>query len=165
MRNAFWQTTSLTEMTSGQWESLCDGCGQCCLIKFKDADTGELLRTGIACRYLDTQSCRCRIYERRLRRNQECSRLTPKNVKRLSWLPETCAYRRIAEGKPLPDWHPLISGDRESVHRAGVSVRGKVVSARHIRPEDLLQWYFPGKRCTTRGPDKDTHPSIEEPLL
>lgn len=151
LEESFWQTKSLAELSRQQWDALCDGCARCCLVKFKDADSGELLDTGIACRYLDIHTCRCRIYERRFRRNQECSRLTPKNVKRLTWLPETCAYRRIAEGKPLPDWHPLITGDNESVHRAGASVRGQVISARHIRPADLLEWYFPGGRCTTRG--------------
>lgn len=155
----FWQTTSLAEMTPDQWESLCDGCGLCCLIKFKDADSGELLRTGIACRYLDIRSCRCRIYERRFRRNQECIRLNPKNVKRLEWLPDTCAYRRVAEGRALPKWHPLVSGDNESVHRTGISVRGQAISARHIRPEDLLEWYFPGRRCVTRPTAAGTGPA------
>ena len=152
---SFWENTPLAEMTAEQWESLCDGCGRCCLVKFKDADSGELLSTGIACRYLDIESCRCRIYERRFRRNQECSRVTPKNIRRLKWLPHTCAYRRIAAGKHLPPWHPLTSGDADAVHREGISVRGKVISARHIRPEDLLQWYFPGGRCMNRAAAED----------
>jgi uncharacterized cysteine cluster protein YcgN (CxxCxxCC family) len=124
----FWETKSLDQMSRAEWESVCDGCGKCCLHKLEDEDTGELLPTNVACKLLDRRSGRCTDYKRRKIFVPECVRLTPALLRELDWLPTTCAYRLLEEGKPLEDWHPLISGDPESVHRAGQSVRGWTVS-------------------------------------
>ncbi len=119
----FWQTKALEEMTPDHWEALCDGCGRCCLQKLEDGRTGQVFYTRVACRLLDIQHCRCRDYARRTVRVPNCMALTPKDVRRLAWLPSSCAYRRLAMGRDLPDWHPLISASPDSVHRAGISVR------------------------------------------
>jgi uncharacterized cysteine cluster protein YcgN (CxxCxxCC family) len=124
---AFWRHKSLEEMTDEEWESLCDGCGRCCLNKLEDADTGRIVYTDVACSLLDSQSCRCRDYENRSTVVPTCVRLTVDEVRTLSWLPGTCAYRLVREGRDLYDWHPLVSGDPDSVHKAGVSVRGRTV--------------------------------------
>lgn len=126
MSEPFWETKSLSEMSDSEWESLCDGCGKCCLAKLEDADTGEIHWTSIGCRLFDEQSCRCSDYDNRIERVADCVRLTPDNVASIVWLPKTCAYRLLAEGKSLPAWHPLVSGDRESVHKAGISMRGRL---------------------------------------
>lgn len=126
----FWKRKRLEEMTGAEWESLCDGCGKCCLHKLEDAETGEVSYTAVACRLLDTHAVRCSRYGERRRLVPDCAVLTPEMVRSMSWLPKTCAYRLLAEGKDLADWHPLVSGDPESVHRAGMSVRGRVVSER-----------------------------------
>lgn len=123
----FWRTKSLEEMTDAEWESLCDGCARCCLNKLEDEDTGRVVYTDVGCSLLDGESCRCRDYAHRSEKVPECVRLTPHEVRTLTWLPATCAYRLVAEGRDLYDWHPLVSGDPDSVHRAGVSVRGKTV--------------------------------------
>lgn len=130
----FWRTTRLEEMSQAEWESLCDGCGKCCLNKLEDIDTGELAYTNVACRLLDLGTCRCTRYPDRSRLVPDCVTLTPENVGALAWMPSTCAYRLLAEGRDLPDWHPLISGDPDSVHRAGISVRGRVISERRAGP-------------------------------
>ena len=127
---SFWQRKSLSEMNKAEWESLCDGCARCCLNKLENDSTGEVQYTDVACRLLDLNACRCVSYDERKRYVPDCQILNPKNVKRLSWLPATCAYRLIDEGKDLHWWHPLVSGDPETVHEAGISVRGRVVSAR-----------------------------------
>ena len=124
----FWKTKKLGQMNQAEWESLCDGCGKCCLNKLIDADTNELFYTNVACKLLDTKSCQCTRYPTRHKYVKDCVQLTPRNVKKLRWLPETCAYRLVAEGKDLYDWHYLVCGDRKAVHKAGISVRGRVIS-------------------------------------
>ncbi len=123
----FWRRKTLAEMTRSEWESLCDGCAKCCLDKLEDEDTGEIRCTEVACRLLDLGTCRCTDYANRKRFVPDCVVLTARTVDRLAWLPSTCAYRLISEGKDLEWWHPLVSGDPETVHRAGVSVRGRAV--------------------------------------
>lgn len=137
LKRPFWQTKRLDEMTPEEWESLCDGCGRCCLHKLENEETGDLFYTRVACRLLDAQSCRCRDYPNRLRHVPDCLRLTPDRVREFGWLPETCGYRLVAEGKPLRAWHPLVSGDPESVHRAGISVRGALLSDADIDMDRL----------------------------
>ena len=126
----FWKTTPLSGMSRQQWESLCDGCGRCCLEKLRDADTNEIHFTNVACRQLDLRNCRCKDYKHRKAIVPDCVQLTPRNIKRLDWLPETCAYRLVGEGKDLAWWHPLVSGDPRTVHQAGISVRGRAVAER-----------------------------------
>ncbi len=126
----FWRTKTLAEMNKREWEALCDGCARCCLNKLENDGTGEIQYTDVACRLLDIDACRCVSYDDRKRFVPDCQILNSKNVKRLSWLPMTCAYRLIDEGKELYWWHPLVSGDPETVHEAGISVRGRVVSER-----------------------------------
>lgn len=133
----FWRRKKLEEMTSSEWESLCDGCAQCCLIKFEDEDTGRIYHTNVVCELLEIYHCRCTRYGERSVLVPTCLTLTPALASSLKWMPETCAYRLLAEGKDLPMWHPLVSGDSKSVHKAGISVRGKVVSARDIEEDDL----------------------------
>ncbi len=123
----FWRRKSLAEMTKAEWESLCDGCGRCCLNKLEEEDTGRVYYTDIGCRLLDGTTCRCKDYKNRSKAVEDCVRLTPGNVADIRWLPPTCAYRLLANGADLYWWHPLVSGDPETVHTAGVSVRGRVV--------------------------------------
>jgi hypothetical protein len=120
-------------MSQEEWESLCDHCGKCCLHKLEDAETGELFYTNVACRLLDLKNCRCTRYAERTRLVPDCLRLNPENVRQLDWLPATCAYRLLAQGQDLPHWHPLVSGNARSVHRAGVSVRCWAVSEDQVR--------------------------------
>jgi uncharacterized cysteine cluster protein YcgN (CxxCxxCC family) len=126
----FWETTPLAEMTLEQWESLCDGCAKCCLLKLEDEDTGEIAYTDVACRQLDIGNCRCQNYERRAILVPDCVTMTPKIVPELNWMPKTCAYRRLSEGGTLAWWHPLVSGSADTVHEAGISARGRVISER-----------------------------------
>lgn len=137
MTAPFWQTTALADMSREQWESLCDGCGRCCLIKLEDEDDGEVYFTDVACRLLDPGSCRCRDYSNRLKQVPDCVQLAPDNIAGIGWLPATCAYRLVREGRPLYSWHPLVSGRPESVHEAGISVRGRVISETGVSEEDL----------------------------
>ncbi len=141
-KRPFWKTTALEDMTQQQWESLCDGCGLCCLNKLEDADTGDIHYTRAACKYLDIGACRCKDYENRTENVPDCVDLTPQRMRRLHWLPGTCAYRLVAEERDLAWWHPLVSGDAETVHQAGISVRGRVVSEEGAEDlEDyLIKW-------------------------
>jgi uncharacterized cysteine cluster protein YcgN (CxxCxxCC family) len=140
----FWETKTLEEMTGREWESLCDGCGLCCLIRLEDEDTGEITPTRVACTLFDDQTCRCSNYGQRHRYVSDCIKLTPDNIEHLPWMPPSCAYRRLHEGKPLPRWHPLITGDPQSVHLAGVSVRGQTTSEDILdRPEDAVDYLAP----------------------
>ena len=132
-----WERLSLEEMDTEQWESLCDGCARCCLVKLEDQDSGEVAYTRVVCRLLDEASCRCTRYPERHRLVPDCVHLGPAEARRFHWLPTTCAYRVLAEGRPLPEWHPLRTGDPASVHRAGISVRGCVVSEEAVHPEGL----------------------------
>ena len=137
----FWETKTLAEMSAAEWESLCDGCGLCCLIRFEDEDTGEVIPTRVHCRLFDGGLCRCSDYEHRKRYVPDCIKLEVGNIKDLLWMPKSCAYRRLHEGRPLAKWHPLISGDAESVHRAGVSVRGQTISEATLKhPDDALDY-------------------------
>ena len=133
----FWKTKTLGEMTKEEWESLCDNCGICCLQKVEDEKTGEIKLIGVACEFLDTENCHCLVYEDRKVVNPNCVVLSPGNIKQKKWLPDTCAYRRIAEGRELEQWHHLISGDPNAVHKAQISVRDKVVSGKYVHPSDL----------------------------
>jgi uncharacterized cysteine cluster protein YcgN (CxxCxxCC family) len=128
MSGRFWEEKPLDRMTRAEWESLCDGCGKCCVHKLEDEETGEIHATNVACRLLNRRTAMCSDYRNRQSYVPECVRLTPAKLRNIDWLPSTCAYRLIDEGRPLADWHPLISGDPESVHRAGISVRGWTVS-------------------------------------
>lgn len=126
-RGAFWEALPLSDLTPDQWEALCDGCARCCLHKLSDQDTGDVYYTDVACPLLDRDACRCTDYAHRQRLMPSCLQLTPGLVAGTDWLPATCAYRLRALGRPLPPWHHLVSGDPESVHRSGASIRGKTV--------------------------------------
>ena len=135
----FWRRKTLEQMTLSEWESLCDGCGRCCLNKLEEEDTGRIYFTDVACRLLDCTSCRCHDYPHRSAQVADCVQLTPANVREISWLPPTCGYRLVAEGRDLYWWHPLVSGDPETVHLAGVSVRGRVLLSELDVPDDQLE--------------------------
>ncbi len=138
----FWRRKTLEEMSTEEWESLCDGCARCCLIKLEDADTGKLDYTDVACRLLDHSTCRCSDYANRRAKVSDCVDLTVEAVRTVKWLPATCAYKLIAEGEDLAWWHPLVSGDPETVVEAGISVRGRVVAEQSgVDPEDrIVDW-------------------------
>jgi hypothetical protein len=138
----FWQVKELSEMTGDEWESLCDGCAKCCLNKLEDVDSGDIAYTDVACRLLDLGTCRCTNYAERQKYVPDCIALKPKSVAEIKWLPSTCAYRVLANGGDLPDWHPLVTGDTNSVVEAGISVRGKVISEREAGDleEHVVEW-------------------------
>jgi len=140
----FWRTKTLAEMSTTEWESLCDGCARCCLNKLEYEETGEIVWTQVACRLLDADTCRCGDYAHRLERVADCLALTAETIGELSWLPPTCGYRLVAEGRDLYWWHPLVSGDPATVHLAGISVRGKTVSETDVPPDEyehhLVTW-------------------------
>ena len=137
----FWRRKRLEEMTAQEWESLCDGCGLCCLVRFEDEGSGEIVPTRVHCKLFDPQACRCSDYANRQDHVPDCVKLTPGNIEALPWMPKSCAYRRLHEGRDLAAWHPLVSGDPESVHRAGVSVRGQTLNEKVLAdPEDALDF-------------------------
>jgi hypothetical protein len=140
----WWHDKSLAELDDREWEALCDGCAKCCLHKLEDDDTGEVFYTKVRCRYLDEQTCRCTDYTNRSVLVPHCIQLRADEVHTLDWLPSTCAYRLRAHGQPLPQWHPLVSGDANTVHRAGVSIRGRAISDEYIHPdgfdEHIVHW-------------------------
>ena len=136
--NSFWKNKSLNALTPTEWESLCDGCGRCCVIKLEDEDNGDIFYTNVACRLFDDQTCRCGNYGLRSQLVKGCVVLTPKTLPDVAqWMPTTCAYRLLHEKKPLFDWHPLVSGDAESVHTAGISLRGGVVPEYEVNEDEL----------------------------
>lgn len=124
----FWQTVKLADMTAAQWEAVCDGCAKCCLVKLQDEDNGEIVFTDIVCNLLDQQSCRCAHYEERTKLVPDCVKLTKDNLDKIDFMPPSCAYRLLHEGKDLPQWHPLVSGRADSVVEAGMSVKGRVIA-------------------------------------
>ena len=133
----FWQTKTLEQMDRQEWESLCDGCAKCCLHKLEDEDTGNVYYTKVVCRYLDQEHCQCQYYLERQQKVPTCVWLKPEDVEQFHWLPSTCSYRLIAEGKPLPEWHHLVSGSKMTVHQQGISVRNRVLSEEHVHPDGL----------------------------
>ena len=141
----FWKTKTLAQLTRAEWESLCDGCGRCCLNKLEDEDTGKFLYTRAACKLLDLGTCRCKDYPNRAKKVPDCVTLTPQNVPTLGWLPATCAYRLLDEGKPLAWWHPLVSGDPATVIAAGISVKDEAYSENGLTTDDLVDhiWKLP----------------------
>jgi uncharacterized cysteine cluster protein YcgN (CxxCxxCC family) len=140
----FWQTKRLEQMTAQEWESLCDGCGLCCLVRYEDEATGEVIPTRVACRLFDDRLCACRDYANRKAKVPDCIKLTPWNIEALEWMPRSCAYRRLHEGRGLAWWHPLVTGDPESVHAAGVSIRGQTISEDALSdPDDALDFEAP----------------------
>jgi uncharacterized protein len=151
----FWKTKTLEQMTPDEWESLCDGCGRCCLHKLRDTETEALSYTNVACHLLDLKRCRCRDYTHRTKRVPDCVNLTPATVREVDWLPPSCAYRRVAEGKGLAWWHPLVSGDPDTVHAAGVSVRGRAIDERQAGrfEHHIVDW--PGRTPRPRRPEKE----------
>lgn len=138
----FWQTKKLTQMTRQEWESLCDGCGKCCLHKLEDEDSGIVYYSEVACRFMDHDTCRCAKYSERRRYVPHCVVISPDNVGMIDWMPSSCAYRRLAEGKGLADWHPLVSGSADSVIKAGMSVSGRVVGEKEAGDleDHLVNW-------------------------
>ena len=144
MSEKFWETKSLAEMSRQEWESLCDGCGRCCLNKLEDEDTGEVYFTNVSCRLFDIEQCHCTDYENRKISMPDCMILSVDNTAALDVMPSTCAYRLLQLGEPLPEWHPLVTGRKESVAEADMTVKGKVVSEEYIHyeqfPEHLINW-------------------------
>ncbi len=140
----WWNTKALAELTRIEWEALCDGCAKCCLHKLEDEDTGEVFYTKVRCRYLDESVCRCTDYANRSVLVSNCIQLDRDNVGSLDWLPSSCAYRLRANHENLADWHPLVSGDKNSVHEAEVSIRGRAISDEFVHPdgydEHIIQW-------------------------
>jgi uncharacterized cysteine cluster protein YcgN (CxxCxxCC family) len=140
----FWRKKTLSQMTRAEWESLCDGCGLCCLVRFEEEDSGDVVPTRVHCKLFDAGACVCTDYANRKRHVPDCVKLTPGNIADLPWMPKSCAYRRLHEGRDLAWWHPLVSGDPESVHAAGVSVRGQTISETALAdPEDALAFAAP----------------------
>ncbi len=144
LKEPFWKTKTLEEMTPSEWESLCDGCAKCCVHKIEDEDSGKVYFTNVACRLLDINTCQCQDYEHRSEEVKDCLPLTPQMVREVGWLPESCAYRRLAEGRGLAWWHPLISEDKNTIHLADVSVCGKVIPEKMVDLSRLEDWVVDG---------------------
>ena len=136
MPKNYWEYKKLSEMSQSEWEQLCDGCAKCCLHKLEDEDTGELYGTNVVCQYLDQETCQCNDYKNRSVLVPDCITLTSQNLEQVYFMPSSCSYRLLAEGKPLPKWHPLVTGDKESTHDSGNSVRDKVIS--ELEVDDLM---------------------------
>ena len=136
----FWKTKRLDQMDEAEWESLCDGCAKCCLLKLEDEDTGEIAYTRLHCRLLDAETCRCSDYPGRKAKVPDCVKLTPKKIEQIKWMPRSCAYRLVAEGQDLPDWPHLVCGDRERVHTEGHSIMGRTKSEDTVLEEDQIDW-------------------------
>ena len=156
MTKPFWKTKTLAEMSRAEWESLCDGCGRCCLNKLEEEITSRLYFTDVGCRLLDSHTCRCGDYKNRHRVVEDCVQLTPKNISSIDWLPPSCGYRLVNEGKDLYWWHPLVSGDPDTVHVAGVSVRGRVSGTENEISDDQLEDHI--VRWPMRLPKKAKEP-------
>ncbi|VAW50395.1 UPF0260 protein YcgN [hydrothermal vent metagenome] len=136
----FWEFKTLGQMTHAEWESLCDGCGLCCLVKIEDEDSGEIFNTSVSCAQLDIETCRCGNYETRLNNVEMCLQLTIENLPLLKWLPESCAYKRLFNGKNLPQWHPLITGTKDTVHDTGLTAKWFAQSEEFIHPDQLTDF-------------------------
>ena len=134
----FWEEKKLIEMSDEEWEDLCDGCGRCCVWKFEDDDSHEILYTDIRCQLFNDSTCRCTDYPQRTAIVPDCMDIRKLSDKQYAWLPDSCAYRLLHEGKPLFDWHPLISGDKESAHKAEISLRKKTVCGENFSEEDII---------------------------
>lgn len=163
MTAPFWKRKRLDQMTRAEWESLCDGCGRCCLHKLRHEEDDSLSFTNVACRLLDLDTCRCSQYATRRRRVPDCVQLTPEALTEIDWLPPSCAYRRLAEGRDLAWWHPLVSGDAGTVHAAGISVRGRAISEKQAGPLDhhVVEW--PGQTPRPRRPKPHPEPERADP--
>ena len=146
----YWKSKTLAEMSGAEWEALCDGCGKCCMVLLRDEDTGAVYETDIACRLYDPATRRCCDYARRHKKVRDCVRMTPDTVAALDWMPSTCAYRLVLRGEDLPDWHPLRSGDPQSVQRAGAAAPQALISETLI-PADEFEDHITGTRL--KGPD------------
>ncbi len=138
LREKFWERHTLNELSEREWEALCDGCGLCCLLKYENEDDKNVTYTNVACKLLDCASCRCKHYHRRTKIVPDCVTLQPSTIDEvIGWMPSTCAYRLLHEGQPLHDWHHLISGSRESVHQAGISVQGRCIPEYEVNTDNL----------------------------
>lgn len=139
-KERYWENKTLDQMNKEEWESLCDGCAKCCLIKLEDDDTGEVHHTNVVCRYMNHSDCRCTQYQDRNELVPNCVWLRPEDLDDFDWLPSSCSYRLVAEGKPLPSWHYLVSGDVGAIHQEGESIRGRCLSEEHVHPEGLMEY-------------------------
>ncbi|MBV1908955.1 MAG: YcgN family cysteine cluster protein [Kangiellaceae bacterium] len=153
--NRFWENTPFDELNPKQWEQICDGCAQCCAHKLQDDETDEIFLTNIVCQHLDMKKCQCSVYGNRHVHVPDCIKITPENANRLNWIPDTCGYRLLANGKPLPEWHPLVTGEQESTHLSNMSVTGKVISETDIDIDELEDYlveddYF-SRLCSSIG--------------